>query len=106
MLVIFGTGPKYIFQELEKISNIPCKDTEELIYPWPNITECEKYSVNGRKFDWEKLYGKLESGEYVFVLQSDIYDMEEDIPIAILFTVNDKGEVSYDTPSLHGYSIG
>ena len=46
------------------------------------------------------------SGEYVFVLQSDIYDMEEDIPIAILFTVNDKGEVSYDTPSLHGYSIG
>lgn len=59
----------------------------------------------------ENLIGKSymenqKSGEYVFVLQSNIYDMEEDIPIAILFTVNDKGEVSYDTPSLHGYSIG
>lgn len=32
--------------------------------------------------------------------------MEQTIPISILFTINDKGEVSYDTPSLDGYSIG
>lgn len=59
----------------------------------------------------ENLIGKnymenQKSGQYVFVLSSDIYEMEQTIPISILFTINDKGEVSYDTPSLDGYSIG
>lgn len=50
-----------MFKELEKVSNVSCKDTEEeLIYDFPNVMENEKYCVEGRKFNWEKLYGKLE----------------------------------------------
>lgn len=56
-----GTGVEYIWKEEDKISNILSKDTEEtLIYNLPSITEEENYSVIGRKFDWTKLYGKLE----------------------------------------------
>lgn len=46
------------------------------------------------------------NGEYVFVLSNDIYAMENTVPISILFTINDKGEISYEMPSLDGYSIG
>lgn len=61
MLDILGTGPEYIFRELEKAPNVSCKDTEEeLVYNLSNMTGNENYLVNGRKFNWEKLYGKLE----------------------------------------------
>ena len=50
-----------MFKELEKVSNVSGKDTEEeLIYDLTNVTKNEKHCVEGRKFNWEKLYGKLE----------------------------------------------
>ena len=45
------------------------------------------------------------NGEYVFVYDIYAVEMGGIFPISILFTVNDKGEVSYSTPSLHGYNI-
>lgn len=61
MVALFGVGTKYILQELPKISDIPYQDTEEdLVYNLPNMTENENYHIEGRKFNWEKLYGKLE----------------------------------------------
>lgn len=61
LLDIHGTGPEYVWEEVNKISNISCKDTEEaLIYNLPNMNEENKYKVEGRKFNWSNLYGKLE----------------------------------------------
>lgn len=61
LLDLLGTGPEYIWQEVDKVSNILSKDTEEtLIYNMPNMTDGKKMSVNGRKFNWSKLYGKLD----------------------------------------------
>lgn len=60
LLALLGTGLEYIWKEVEKISNISSKDTEEtLIYNMPNMTSGEHYSIHGRKFNWSKLYGKL-----------------------------------------------
>lgn len=59
--VLLGTGPEYIWEKVERISNISSKDTEEeSIYNMPNMTSGKENSLNGRKFNWEKLYGKLE----------------------------------------------
>lgn len=52
---------EYIWQEVDKISDISSKDTEEtLIYNMPNMTDNVKYNVIGRKFNWTNLYGKLD----------------------------------------------
>lgn len=61
LLAILGTGTEYIWKEVNKISNISSENTEEtLAYNLPNMTEKENYLVVGRKFNWTKLYGKLE----------------------------------------------
>lgn len=58
--VLLGIGVEYIWKELDKISNILSEDTEEkLIYNMPNMKDEGQFSINGRKFDWSKLYGKL-----------------------------------------------
>lgn len=58
---LLGTGLEYIWEEVKRISNISSKDTEEtLIYNMPNMAEDKQITVNGRKFNWSKLYGKLE----------------------------------------------
>lgn len=52
---------EYIWKEVNKISNFSSENTEEtLAYNLPNMTEKENYIVVGRKFNWIKLYGKLE----------------------------------------------
>lgn len=59
-LDLLGTGLEYIWQEVNKISDISSESTEEnLIYNLPNMNENEKFLVEGRKFNWTKLYGKL-----------------------------------------------
>lgn len=58
---LLGTGLEYIWEEVKRISNISSKDTEEtLIYNMPNMAEDKQMTVNGRKFSWSKLYGKLD----------------------------------------------
>lgn len=60
LLDLLGTGTEYIWEEVKKISNISSESTEEtLTYNLPNIAEGDKYFVDGRKFNWTKLYGKL-----------------------------------------------
>ena len=56
-----GTGAEYIWKELDKISDISSESTEEtLTYNLPNIKEGEDYYlIDGRKFNWTKLYGTL-----------------------------------------------
>ena len=57
-LDLLGTGLEYIWQEVNKISDISSESTEEnLIYNLSNMNE--KFLVEGRKFNWTKLYGKL-----------------------------------------------
>lgn len=58
---LLGTGLEYIWEEVKRISDISSKDTEEtLIYNMPNMAEDKQLTVNGRKFNWSKLYGKLD----------------------------------------------
>ncbi len=55
-----GTGTEYIWKELDKVSDISSESTEEtLIYNLPNMKEGEDYLIEGRKFNWTKLYGTL-----------------------------------------------
>lgn len=50
-------GLEYIWKEVDHVSDILSKDTEEeLIYNTPN-TEVDKQYI--RKFNWTKLYGEL-----------------------------------------------
>ena len=45
-----GTGLEYIWEEVNKISNIQSEETEEtLIYNLPNMTEDEHYTVERKK---------------------------------------------------------
>lgn len=56
-----GTGAEYVWKELDKISDISSESTEEtLTYNLPYIKEGEDYYlIDGRKFNWTKLYGTL-----------------------------------------------
>ena len=55
-----GTGTEYIWKEVEKISNITSESTEETsIYDLPETNDDEQYFIDGRKFNWTKLYGTL-----------------------------------------------
>ena len=95
MLDILGTGPEYIWEEVEKISDISSEDTAEaLVYNLPNMTEDSHYMVKGWKFDWTKLYGTLKEGEYEFILKAEMFW------IRIKFTIDSNGLVNYDEPSL------
>lgn len=91
-----GTGLEYIWKEVDRISNISSESTQEtLIYNLPNISEGEEYFINeARKFDWSKLYGTLDEGEYEFILSDD-----NSLTIRILFTINSDGKLTYDEPS-------
>lgn len=57
------------------------------------MTENNSYLVKGWKFDWAKIYGKLEEGEYEFALKAEMFW------INIKFTINTNGEISYEEPS-------
>ena len=59
MLDILGTGAEYIWKELDKVSNISSESTEEPLNNLPEINEEENYLIEGRKFNWIKLYGTL-----------------------------------------------
>ena len=54
------------------------------------MNEKEHYTIIGRKFDWTPLYGKLGSGEYEFILNTD-----DTFAIKITFTINENGELEY-----------
>lgn len=90
-----GTGSEYIWEEMPKISNIPCKDTaEDKVYNLPSIKEGEHYTVQGWKLNYSKIYGKLDEGKYYFILGA------ESSWIKIDFTVDAKGKVSYSDPEI------
>ena len=92
---IHGTGSEYIWQEVNKISDISSENTEEtLTYNLPNMNENTNYLVEGRKFNWSNLYGSLDEGKYRFVLS----DANTQI-ITILFQIDNNGKISYDEPS-------
>ena len=59
LLDILGTGAEYIWKELDKVSNISSESTEEPLNNLPEINEEENYLIEGRKFNWTKLYGTL-----------------------------------------------
>lgn len=86
-----GTGLEYIWEEVEKNSDIPPKDT---IITLSNKTE-EAYLVEGRKIDWTSLYGELPTGEYKLV-----FPIEEDFTMTIDFKIEDSGQTTMDTPNL------
>lgn len=59
------------------------------------MNEEDKYFVEGRKFNWSKLYGELGSGEYEFILSD-----ENSLTIRIKFTINQDGKLVYDKPTV------
>lgn len=91
---LLGTGLEYIWEEVKRISNISSKDTEEtLIYNMPNMAEDKQLTVNSRKFNWSKLYGKLANGEYQFILADDNSSI-----MTIQFKIDEDGKITYDEP--------
>ena len=95
LLDIHGTGTEYIWKELDKISDISSESTEEtLVYNLPNINGNGNYLIEGRKFNWIKLYGTLSEGEYEFILSDN-----NSLPIRVTFKINSNGKLSYDKPS-------
>lgn len=59
------------------------------------MTENEDHKIIGKSFNWEPLYGKLESGKYEFTL------FIEDIAfgyIKIKFNIDENGDVTYENP--------
>ena len=93
-LHILGTGAEYIWENLEKISDISKKDTvEELVDNLPNMTGEENFKISGRKINWELLYGELSQGEYGITLHGNNSPI-----INIKFTIDENGNVSYDEP--------
>ena len=91
-----GTGSKYIWEEVEKISDMESKNTiEDLAYDLQNKTENEHYNVIGKKCNWTKLYGELEEGEYEL-----IFPTEGSFYIIIKFEINKNGELLYSNPVL------
>lgn len=94
-----GISKGYIWQEVEKISNVSCEETEEeLKY---SMTEENQYHVIGRRFNWSKLYGKLESGDYEFTLEHTplvvkLYrDPVRNTTVRILFSIDENGNNSH-----------
>lgn len=79
---LLGTGLEYIWEEVPKLSNIPSEDTG--LYTVDN-----KENIIKKKYDWTNLYGKLEEGEYEFVLSASQF------AIRIKFNINENEEISY-----------
>ncbi len=85
----------YTYKEIKKIPNISIEDTvENKAYNLPNITENENYIVKGWKFNFSKIYGKLETGNYEFSLKS------KSLLITIDFRIDERGKVKYGAPSI------
>ncbi len=90
-----GTGSEYIWEEVQKVSNITSQDTaESYVYNLPNIVEGEHYVAQGWKLDYSKLYGKLSEGKYYFYLEAESFGIKID------FTVDKDGKVNYSEPKL------
>lgn len=83
-----GTGAEYIWEEIDKISDILYEDTEE-------VKRNTSKNLIDRKFNWTELYGKLESGEYKF----DLFD-EDCLGITIEFAIDENGNISYNEPQI------
>lgn len=84
---LVGIGLEYIWEEVPKLSNIPSEDTG--LFTVDNTENIIK-----KKYDWTNLYGKLEDGEYEFVLSASQF------AITIKFTINENGEISYNNPEI------
>lgn len=83
-----GTGAEYIWEEIDKISDILYEDTED-------IKSNTSKELIDRKFDWTQLYGNLESGKYKFYL------IDEDcLGITIEFAIDENGNISYNEPQI------
>lgn len=81
-----GAGSEYIDKEVNKISSISSKDTQETRTVSDNCVE--------KKFNFESLYGKLDVGKYTFILA----DTEDSIGIIVNFSIDENGEISYNEP--------
>ncbi len=83
-----GTGTPYIWEEIEKVTDVSEEDA---------INKSITNSENGRneifEFDIEKLYGNLENGKYYIVLLGD------NCSIRVSFEVKDN-KVIYDEPQI------
>ena len=74
------------------MSDISSQDTEEiLIYNLANMNENENYLIEGRKFNWTKLYGTLNEGEYEFILSD-----ANSLPVRVTFKISKDGKVTYN----------
>lgn len=82
-----GTGPEYLWEEVDKVSSTLKKDT---------ITseEPEKDTFKNT-YNFSNIYGSLESGEYYFILSVGDLGFSS---IRIDFKINEKGEISYTEP--------
>ena len=60
LLDILGTGSEYLWEELNKISDVSSEDTGEILnYNLTNMHTDENNTIIGRKFDWTSIYGEL-----------------------------------------------
>jgi len=84
-----GTGPKYIWEEVSKVSNIASKDTI--------TSETIDKDTFKNIYDWRSIYGELESGEYQFILSIGELGFS---CIRINFTISESGEISYSEPNI------
>lgn len=84
---LLGTGLEYIWEEVPKLSNISSEDTGV-------FSEDSKEKIIKKKYDWTNLYGKLENGEYEFILSASQFT------IRIGFNINTNGKISYNNPEL------
>lgn len=84
---LLGTGLEYIWEEVPKLSNISSEDTGV-------FSEDSKEKIIKKKYDWTNLYGKLENGEYKFILSASQFT------IRIGFNINTNGKISYNNPEL------
>ncbi len=83
---MFGPGSEYIYEELSEISNVFSEDTQK--FKTLSADSIEK------EFNWEPLYGKLDTGRYKFILN----DEKDSQGVIIYFSIDENGEVSYDEP--------
>lgn len=81
-------APEYILEEVNKISDISCEDTED-------IKRNTSKELIDRKFDWTQLYGNLESGKYKFYLIDDGC-----LGITVEFSIDENGKVTYNEPQI------
>ena len=72
---------------------------EDMVYNLPAMTENANYMVKGWKFNYSKIYGKLDEGEYYLVLKAELFSIKID------FTIDSNGKVDYSEPELEFWKI-